>query len=118
MPNPSYPTADALLHRALQHIEDWEQSWGAFDRHSSLGVDPDRLDDAFDEYLERLEENYPFHHPRYAGQMLKPPHPVALAAYAAAQRINPNNHALAYDEEAVAQIEEQNDVFAVSTNEL
>ena len=89
-----YPTADVLLHRALQHIEDWEQSWGAFDRHPSLGIDPDRLDAAFDAYLERLEGNYPFHHPRYAGQMLKPPHPVALAAYAAAQRINPNNHAL------------------------
>ena len=90
----SYPAADALLHRALQHVEDWEQSWGAFDRHDALGVDPDRLDTVFDEYLERLEGNYPFHHPRYAGQMLKPPHPVACAAYAAAQRINPNNHAL------------------------
>ena len=89
-----HSTADALLQRALQHVEDWEQSWGAFDRHQSLGVDPDRLDAALDEYLERLEGNYPFHHPRYAGQMLKPPHPVALAAYAAAQRINPNNHAL------------------------
>jgi glutamate/tyrosine decarboxylase-like PLP-dependent enzyme len=92
--NQPYPTANALLHRALQHVEDWEQSWGAFDRHDALGVDPDRLDAALDEYLERLEGNYPFHHPRYAGQMLKPPHPVALAAYAAAQRINPNNHAL------------------------
>jgi glutamate/tyrosine decarboxylase-like PLP-dependent enzyme len=88
------PNANALLHRALRHVEDWEQSWGAFDRHESLGVDPNRLDAALDEYLERLEGNYPFHHPRYAGQMLKPPHPVALAAYAAAQRINPNNHAL------------------------
>ncbi|WP_263841873.1 pyridoxal phosphate-dependent decarboxylase family protein [Salinibacter sp.] len=88
------PTTDALFRRALQHIEDWEQSWGAFDRHDALGVDPDRLDSVFDEYLERLEGNYPFHHPRYAGQMLKPPHPVACAAYAAAQRINPNNHAL------------------------
>ena len=94
MSNQPYPTANALLHRALQHVEDWEQSWGAFDRHDALGVDPDRLDAALDEYLERLEGNYPFHHPRYAGQMLKPPHPVALAAYAAAQRINPNNHAL------------------------
>ncbi|WP_103027231.1 pyridoxal phosphate-dependent decarboxylase family protein [Salinibacter altiplanensis] len=88
------PGANALLHRALQHVEDWEQSWGAFDKHPSLGVDPDRLDNVFDEYLERLEGNYPFHHPHYAGQMLKPPHPVACAAYAAAQRINPNNHAL------------------------
>ncbi len=94
MPTNPYPALDALLHRALQHVEDWGQSWGAFDRHSSLGVDPDRLDAAFDEYLERLEGNYPFHHPRYAGQMLKPPHPVAIAAYVAAQRINPNNHAL------------------------
>ena len=94
MPDASYPSLNALLHRALQHVEDWEQSWGAFDRHPSLGVDPDRFDDAFDDYLGRLEGNYPFHHPRYAGQMLKPPHPVALAAYVAAQRINPNNHAL------------------------
>jgi len=94
VPEQPSPSTDALLHRALQHVEDWEQTWGAFDRHESLGVDPGRLDAALDEYLERLEGNYPFHHPRYAGQMLKPPHPVALAAYAAAQRINPNNHAL------------------------
>ena len=94
MPDASYPSLDTLLSRALQHVKEWEQSWGAFDRHSSLGVDPDRLDAVFDEYLERLEGNYPFHHPRYAGQMLKPPHPVAVAAYVAAQRINPNNHAL------------------------
>ena len=94
MPDAPYPSPDALVHRALQHVDDWEASWGAFDRHPSLGVDPDRLDAAFDEYLERLEGNYPFHHPRYAGQMLKPPHPVAVAAYVAAQRINPNNHAL------------------------
>src|SRR6266536_1132694 len=42
----------------------------------------------------RLDDNYPFFHPRYAGQMLKPPHPVAVAAYLAAMTINPNNHAL------------------------
>ncbi|MFO8099609.1 MAG: aminotransferase class V-fold PLP-dependent enzyme [Salinibacter sp.] len=94
MPDVPYPSVDALVHRALQHVEDWEQSWGDFDRHEALGVEPDRLNAAVDEYLERLEGNYPFHHPRYAGQMLKPPHPVAVAAYVAAQRINPNNHAL------------------------
>ena len=60
----SYPSAQALLHRALQHVEDWEASWGSFEHHSSIGVDPDRLDAAMDEYLERLEGNYPFHHPR------------------------------------------------------
>ena len=43
---------------------------------------------------ERLQDNYPYFHPLYAGQMLKPPHPVARTAYALAQWINPNNHAL------------------------
>jgi tyrosine decarboxylase/aspartate 1-decarboxylase len=41
----------------------------------------------------RLGDNYPYFHPLYAGQMLKPPHPVARAAYALAMAINPNNHA-------------------------
>jgi tyrosine decarboxylase / aspartate 1-decarboxylase len=42
----------------------------------------------------RLRDNYPYFHPLYAGQMLKPPHPLARAAYALAMKINPNNHAL------------------------
>ena len=79
----------------MRRLDDWQNAWGPFDPHDALGVDPERLDDAFTTYLGRLTgENYPFHHPRYAGQMLKPPHPVAIAAYAAAMRINPNNHAL------------------------
>jgi len=60
---------------------------------------------------ERLQDNYPYFHPLYAGQMLKPPHPVARAAYALAMWINPNNHALdggratsAMEKEAVAEI--------------
>jgi glutamate/tyrosine decarboxylase-like PLP-dependent enzyme len=59
----------------------------------------------------RLQDNYPYFHPLYAGQMLKPPHPVARLAYALAQWINPNNHALdggrassEMEKEAVAQI--------------
>ena len=62
---------------------------------------------------ERLQDNYPYFHPLYAGQMLKPPHPVARLAYALAQWINPNNHALdggratsAMEKEAVAGIAE------------
>jgi len=43
---------------------------------------------------ERLQDNYPYQHPLYVGQMLKPPHPVARLAYALAMWINPNNHAL------------------------
>lgn len=60
---------------------------------------------------ERLHDNYPYFHPLYAGQMLKPPHPVARLAYALAMWINPNNHALdggratsAMEKEAVAEI--------------
>ena len=46
------------------------------------------------EVVERLRGDYPFHHPLYAGQMLKPPHAVARLAYALGLWINPNNHAL------------------------
>ncbi len=45
------------------------------------------------EVATRMADNYPYFHPLYAGQMLKPPHPVARAAYALAMAINPNNHA-------------------------
>jgi tyrosine decarboxylase/aspartate 1-decarboxylase len=57
----------------------------------------------------RMTDNYPYFHPLYAGQMLKPPHPVARLAYALAMWVNPNNHALdgsrassAMEKEAVA----------------
>ena len=43
---------------------------------------------------ERLRDNFPYHHPLYVGQMLKPPHPVARLAYSLAMHLNPNNHAL------------------------
>ena len=43
---------------------------------------------------ERLQNTYPYPDPAYAGQMLKPPAPVAWAAYATAMLLNPNNHAL------------------------
>ncbi|HTY43435.1 MAG TPA: aminotransferase class I/II-fold pyridoxal phosphate-dependent enzyme, partial [Thermoanaerobaculia bacterium] len=42
----------------------------------------------------RLADTYPYQDWRYAGQMLKPPHPVAWAAYALTMLLNPNNHAL------------------------
>lgn len=43
---------------------------------------------------ERLQDNYPYHSPLYAGQMIKPPHAIAQAAYWMATFVNPNNHAL------------------------
>src|ERR1700686_4138894 len=54
----------------------------------------ERLAEVLNGTAERLRDNYPYFHPLYAGQMLKPPHPVARLAYALAMWINPNNHAL------------------------
>lgn len=63
------------------------------------------------EVAARMQDNYPYFHPQYAGQMLKPPHALARAAYALATWINPNNHALdggrassKMEREAVAEI--------------
>src|SRR5436190_16800470 len=70
-----------------------------------------RLTEVLNATAERLQDNYPYFHPLYAGQMLKPPHAVARLAYALAMWINPNNHALdggratsAMEKEAVAEI--------------
>ena len=57
-------------------------------------VDLDALRPVLMATAERLRDNFPYQHPLYAGQMLKPPHPVARLAYALAEFINPNNHAL------------------------
>jgi tyrosine decarboxylase / aspartate 1-decarboxylase len=71
----------------------------------------ERMEHVMQEVALRLRDNYPYFHPLYAGQMLKPPHPIARAAYALATWINPNNHALdggrassAMEKEAVAEI--------------
>jgi tyrosine decarboxylase/aspartate 1-decarboxylase len=71
----------------------------------------ERLGDVLTATAQRLQNNYPYFHPLYAGQMLKPPHPVAQLAYAMAMTINPNNHALdggratsAMEKEAVAHL--------------
>ena len=76
-----------------------------------------QLDEAASAILHRvatkLHDNYPYAHPLYAGQMLKPPHPIARAAYTLAISVNPNNHALdggrassAMEVEAVAALAE------------
>ncbi|HEX4005448.1 MAG TPA: aminotransferase class I/II-fold pyridoxal phosphate-dependent enzyme [Acidobacteriaceae bacterium] len=54
----------------------------------------ERAAEVLDEAARRMGDNFPYFHPLYAGQMLKPPHPAARAAYAMAMEINPNNHAL------------------------
>jgi len=71
----------------------------------------ERVAEVLNATAERLQDNYPYFHPLYAGQMLKPPHAVARLAYALAMWINPNNHALdggratsAMEKDAVAEI--------------
>ncbi len=62
----------------------------------TLALHPDQTEAiarVLDETAHRLGDNYPYFHPLYAGQMLKPPHPIARAAYALAMAVNPNNHA-------------------------
>ena len=56
--------------------------------------DKERIKRVILEVAERMKDNYPYFHPYYAGQMLKPPHPVARLAYMLSLWINPNNHAL------------------------
>ena len=82
------------LPRAVELIESWQRQWPAFETASVLEVDEADLDRVLSEYATRLQGNYPFFHPLYAGQMLKPPHPAAVVAYVAAMLVNPNNHAL------------------------
>lgn len=75
-------------------LDDWQESWDQAVPDDAVRVPPERLRSVLSELSERLHDNYPYGHPRYAGQMLKPPHPVAVLAYATAMQINPNNHAL------------------------
>lgn len=80
-----------LLGETLDVVAEWEERW------PEAALPAPRAEDraALGELADRLTDgNYPFFHPTYAGQMLKPPHPVAWAAYATAMTINPNNHAL------------------------
>jgi glutamate/tyrosine decarboxylase-like PLP-dependent enzyme len=83
-----------LLPRAARLVAAWEERFGAYSTHAASVPDPDRLATAWDAFAARMADHYPFFHPRYAGQMLKPPHPVAAAGYLAAMLVNSNNHAL------------------------
>ena len=66
------------LREADRCVNTWEARWGAYETHPSLRVEHETLSAAYETYVNRLAANYPFFHPRYAGQMLKPPHPCLL----------------------------------------
>ncbi|HZM71530.1 MAG TPA: aminotransferase class V-fold PLP-dependent enzyme [Candidatus Cryosericum sp.] len=80
----------ALLEEALRRLE---EGYRGLPEPSSR-ADVRALREVLLSAAERLRDNYPYHHPLYVGQMLKPPHPIARLAYTLALFLNPNNHAL------------------------
>ena len=79
-----------ILEKALAKLESGFQSLP----DHSLPVAYRKIDDIMMRLAELMQNNYPYFHPHYAGQMLKPPHPIARIAYMLSLWINPNNHAL------------------------
>jgi tyrosine decarboxylase / aspartate 1-decarboxylase len=84
----------ALLARAAERLGEQFTTLPAVESADLWPEQESALARVLDETARRLGDNYPYFHPLYAGQMLKPPHLVARAAYALAMAINPNNHAL------------------------
>jgi tyrosine decarboxylase / aspartate 1-decarboxylase len=96
-----------LLDEALERLE------LGFKDLPDLTLNPDlpALRRVLLEVAERMQDNFPYHHPLYVGQMLKPPHPIARLAYTLALWLNPNNHDIdggrassAMEREAVADL--------------
>lgn len=70
-----------LLAGGLEGLAEWRAKWPGFEQDETLSVDPERAREVIAELVDRLQSNYPFFHPAYAGQMLKPPHAIASIAY-------------------------------------
>ncbi len=88
------PDLIKLIAQSLSAQETFRAQWESFNDDDSVRLSIEKASTILQELQERLNDNYPFFHPRYVGQMLKPPHPFAMAAYVMAMQINPNNHAL------------------------
>ena len=82
------------LPRVVEANRRWMAQFGEFSPHASLHVSDHEVEQVFEQLQNRLTHNYPFGHPNYVGQMLKPPHPAAVLGYVSAMLINPNNHSL------------------------
>ena len=84
------PTELELLQKALAKLAEGYEHLPDFTPDFDAGAAAEVLQTV----AERMQDNYPYYHPQYAGQMLKPPHAVARIAYAMSLWVNPNNHAL------------------------
>ena len=96
-----------ILEKALAKMEEGFESLPAIEQ----SYDMEGIEAIVMQVAESMQNNYPYFHPYYAGQMLKPPHPIARVAYMLSLWINPNNHALDgglassnFEKEAVAEI--------------
>lgn len=84
----------SLINQVVTAIEELKDSYAEYDVHPSLRSEQNKAEAVLRELTDRLEDNFPYFHPSYAAQMLKAPHPVAVAAYLATMMINPNNHSI------------------------
>ncbi|SES36477.1 pyridoxal phosphate-dependent decarboxylase family protein [Lentzea albida] len=79
--------------RAHEENTKWQNSFSSFSPHPSMEVGDEAFAAVFHDFTKRLEKNYPFFHPSYAGHMVRPPHFAATIGYLATMLVNPNNHA-------------------------
>ena len=94
------------LEAGLASLGEWQDSWDPVGDDPTVQLSSERVSSVMGELTDRLRDNFPFYHPRYAAQMLKPPHPIAQLAYAMAMQLNPNNHALD-SSQATSQMEKE-----------
>src|SRR5579883_3442227 len=87
-------TQDPALQLLAEFLPELQEAFSHLPASGSGNAPLDAMRNVLAQVVSRMADNYPYFHPLYAGQMLKPPHPVARAAYALAMWINPNNHAL------------------------
>jgi len=84
------PAELELLQQALATLAKGYDDLPAF----TPEFDVQAASDVLQRVATHMQDNYPYYHPQYAGQMLKPPHAIARIAYAMSLWVNPNNHAL------------------------
>lgn len=101
----SIPSEFSILQEAIDRLQQ------QFQHSFTTETDLEEVAVILNEVADRMENNYPYFDNNYAGQMLKPPHPIARLTYMLAMYFNPNNHALdggrassQMEKEAVAKI--------------
>jgi tyrosine decarboxylase/aspartate 1-decarboxylase len=66
----------AILQKALDKLAEGFAGLPFFEQEIPAGAEGILL-----EVAKKMQDNFPYHHPLYAGQMLKPPHEIARLAY-------------------------------------